>query len=109
MRYTKEIESNKVTVKSSYAGKPVVGVAKCHPNDSFDEEFGTKLAAARCNQKITKKRLNRSLREYKRAIEQLNAAQARVDKMLRYENDSFEAYRKACELVADLEAEGKAL
>jgi hypothetical protein len=39
-----------------YAGKSVSAVAKCDPQDTFDLEFGTKLAMLRLDQKIALKR-----------------------------------------------------
>ncbi len=39
-----------------YAGQPVTAVAKCDPTDTFDLEFGTKIALARLDLKIAKKR-----------------------------------------------------
>lgn len=55
---------NKVIALSTYAGKTVRGIAKCHPNDTFDVEFGRKLAAARCNAKIAAKREANAVRKY---------------------------------------------
>lgn len=53
---------SKVICVSHYAGKAVVGVAKCDvENDSFDLEKGKKLAAARCDAKLMKKKLQRAL------------------------------------------------
>ena len=55
---------NKVIALSTYAGKTVRGIAKCHPNDTFDAEFGRKLAAARCNAKIAAKRAANAQKKY---------------------------------------------
>lgn len=46
----------KVIAISSFAGKVVKGVAKCDPNDEFNLESGKKLAAARCNEKVCRRR-----------------------------------------------------
>lgn len=45
-----------VIAESTYAGIPIQAKAKCSPEDTFDLDFGKKLAAARCNLKICKKR-----------------------------------------------------
>ncbi len=78
-----------VIATSTYAGKTVRGVAKCHPNDmkNFDIEFGKKLAAARCNEKIANKR-------HKKAIVERNKAFAES-----LEKDR--EYRKTREYVID--------
>lgn len=44
---------------STYCKKTVKGVAKCSPEDDFDIEKGKALAAARCNMKIAKKRVEK--------------------------------------------------
>lgn len=59
-----------IVAVSRYAGKTVRGVAKCHPNDEFNTEFGIKLAVARCNIKVAKKR---AARADSRVIDALNA------------------------------------
>ena len=53
-------EKGMVIALSTYAGQTVRGVAKCAPNDKFDEDFGRKLAAARCDVKVARKRLKRA-------------------------------------------------
>lgn len=54
-------EKKKVVAYSTYAGQSVRGVAKCAPDDEFDVEFGKKLAAARCDVKVARKRLKWAL------------------------------------------------
>ena len=51
----------KVIAVSTFAGKPVRGVAVCAEDDEFDLEFGKKLAKARCDVVVAKKRLNRAM------------------------------------------------
>jgi hypothetical protein len=62
---------------SRYAGKTVKGYAKCNPLDSFDEDRGKELAAARCNAKIAKKR-------HERARKKLLAAQVKLEEARKY-------------------------
>ena len=63
--------SGNIYAISTYAGKTVRGVAKYNPKDKFDEKIGMELAAARCNQKVAKKR-------FARAIKKVNEAQAQL-------------------------------
>ena len=79
-------EKKKVVAYSTYAGQSVRGVAKCAPDDEFDVEFGKKLAAARCNVKVARKRLKRALEmrdvawdEYLKAEDQLMKEEDYVD------------------------------
>ena len=45
-----------VKAVTRYAGKYVEAIAKCDPADTFDLEFGTKIALTRLDLKIAKKR-----------------------------------------------------
>lgn len=95
MRYRFYQTGNKVIAVSSFAKKPVKGVAKCNPNDEFDLESGKKLAAARCNQKIAKKRLARATKEYGKAAKAADEACAWFDRMREYYMDSVDALDEA--------------
>lgn len=59
-RYSIYHNGNQIIVVSTYAKKPVRGVAKCDPRDEYNHEFGEKLARARCDLKIAEKRLTRA-------------------------------------------------
>ena len=93
------VTSAKVIAISSYAGKAVRGVAKCHPNDNFDVEYGKSLAAARCNEKICKKRMKRATQKLAEATESLNAALVYYDKMKHYYMDSSDNLARASEII----------
>lgn len=82
---------NKVIAVSSYAGKTVRGVAKCAPNDDFDEDKGADLAMARCGLKIAEKREARAEKKYAEALRIYREAEAYKDKMEKYYNDAQEA------------------
>lgn len=81
---------NKVIALSTYAGKTVRGVAKCHPNDTFDIEFGRKLAAARCNAKIAAKRHNNARKKYWEMVHKLHEVDAEFRKACKYFTDAAE-------------------
>lgn len=82
--------NNKIVAVSSYAGKSVRGVAKCDPRDTFDIEKGKALAAARCSVRVAEKRNRRATHEFYKAVQALNAAQDRVDRMREYMEDSID-------------------
>lgn len=91
-------EENKVVVAlSTFAGRPVSGVARCAPNDVFDVAIGKKIAAARCDLKIAARRKKRA--EYCAAVAANEAAYwaAYAEKMNQYKTDSAAAYEKALE------------
>ena len=82
---------NMVIAITTYAGKTVKGYAKCHLSDTFDQEFGEKLAKARCNVKVAKKRAARARKKYAEAERLLAQAESQVHKMASYMTDSAEA------------------
>lgn len=53
-----------IIAKSSFAGKPVKGIARCHPNNTFDLEKGIKLAILRCNTKIGLKKIMKANKNF---------------------------------------------
>lgn len=79
---------NEVIAISTYAGQTVKGVAKCHPNDQFDLEFGKRLAAARCEVKVCRKRLKRALQLEEEAYKAQERAEERLLKMGCYVDDA---------------------
>ena len=80
--------ANKIIAVSSYAGRPVRGVAKCDPRDNFNQKKGEELAQARCNLKIALKRTKRANAEVDKAKAERDRAQARIDKMTAYLTDA---------------------
>ena len=99
--------SSTVIAISSYAGKPVKGVAKCDPNDDFSYDYGRKLAKTRCNIKISKKRYKNANNKVKAAHEALLAAREYYNRMVEYEMDSFKAMDTAKENLANILNEAK--
>lgn len=79
---------DKVFAVSTFAGKTVKGVAKCDPRDTFDEDYGKELAAARCAEKIAKKRLARAKKKMVDARKAWEKASAYYDDMFNYEADA---------------------
>lgn len=86
---------NKVIAISTYAGKPVRGVATCAPEDEFSLEKGKALAAAKCNAKIAKKRLKRAVKQMNEAWDASVIANNRYNDMLGYYIDAAERLNEA--------------
>lgn len=96
MAYRYHVSDTKVICISSFAKRPVRGIAKCDTNyDAFDVETGKKLARLRCDVKVSTKRKARAEQKLIEAVEALKAAQARVDKMQSYLNDSSDELANA--------------
>ena len=99
-RYQFYVAPNKVICVSSYAKKPVRGVAKCNPNDVFDEEKGRRLAQLRCDYKVAQKRFYRLFNDVKqRATEELIKAQERYKFVA---NLATEAQERCIKLAEEL-------
>lgn len=92
-----------VVATSTYAGKTVRGVARCHPNDEFDMDKGIQLAVYRCNLKVADKRQARAARKVKEAKLALYEAQVFLDEMLDYRAQSVFDYLSAKDDLEDIE------
>ncbi len=86
---------NKIICLSTYAKKPVRGVAKCSPHDEFDFEIGAKLAKLRCDVKVCEKRLANARYRYSEAVDILNEAMKYYDSMWEYYMDSLTNYKES--------------
>lgn len=56
IRHKAEDGRERIIALSTYCGRPVKGTAICASDDTFDEDAGKKLAAARCEVKVAHKR-----------------------------------------------------
>lgn len=97
-------EKGIVVALSTYAGKNVRGIAKCDPRDEFDEEIGMKIAASRCATRVAKRRVDRAVDEYLKAIENFTKAQHRLNKMRNYLKDSTDRYTIELKNLNDISA-----
>lgn len=99
------VTPNKVIALSSYAGRPVRGIAKCHPNDTFDVEYGKKLAAARCNYKIAVKRHKAAQDKYYKLAAQLRELNTEFLRACDFLTDTAHKVDGAKKEVAEVRAE----
>ena len=101
-RFYKNNANTIVIAEATFAGKRVKGYAKLSPDDTFDEEFGKQLAAARCNRKIAIKRNKRATKKLQEAIIQYENAKKNLAKMNEYYSNSLLGLEKADERIATL-------
>ena len=94
---------SKVVAVSTYAGKPVRGIAKCDPKDNFNIEAGKKLAAARCNYKVAVKRYENALRQYDYAEQDFIKADEHMLAMRDYLNNAQKNLVNADEVLSAIE------
>ena len=97
-----EYNTTEILAMSTYAGETVKGKAICHINDNYSEEAGTKLAIARCAEKIARKRKARAARLLNKANEQLVRAQKYVADMTKYHVDACAEAEETAAEVADI-------
>jgi hypothetical protein len=82
---------NRIIAVSTYAGRVVRGIATCAEEDTYDEEYGKRLAAARCNYKVAVKRRERAFNKAVEAAANLERAQKQVEKYRSYLWDASNA------------------
>lgn len=102
INYKYVVTPTKVIALSTYGGRTVRGVAKCHPGDTFNEEVGKALAAARCNEKVAAKRYARANQKYKEMCKEYQEYMNKVQKTCDYLRDSYEAYKEAKKIVSEV-------
>ena len=90
---------------STFAGKPVRGKAICAESDTFDEEKGKLLAAARCNAKVAAKRYARAKQKIAEAGKAVADATKFYDAMRHYRDDAYYAMVLAGSFTNKLEGE----
>lgn len=88
---------------SHYAGKPVIGVAKCSPSDEYNEEMGRQIAKARCDFKVADKRQLRASRKLADAYSAFIAAETQMKRMQDYYRTSSYEMLHAEETLTMLE------
>lgn len=90
--HSEDREGRKVTVAySTFAGKPVRGIARCNPEDTPDTEKGVMLAKARCGLKIARKRRKYAEQRFVEAKAAMIKAIAYFNEMESYVKDSIDA------------------
>ena len=94
-KYRFVVTDDKVVALSTYAGRTVRGIAKCSPDDEFDEDYGKRLAAARCNTKVCEKRVLRAIDKIEEAEVLFNEAKEYLKDMKEYYTDSYNEYMDA--------------
>ena len=89
--------NKQIIALSTYGGKVVKGKATCAPDDNYDEETGKKLAAARCELKVAKKRYQRAITKRRAADIELSRQKRYLQECQCYEIDSAYALDEANE------------
>lgn len=103
MKFVYNITDTKVICIAKYAGRSVKGVAKCHPEDTFDLEYGRALARARCEFKIANKKVKRANSRLLLAFAELDAANRNVVEATKYQDDSLANLMEARKTLEDFE------
>lgn len=83
-------EKRQVIAITHDAGKIIRGVATCAPEDEFDEELGKRIAAAKANIKVAKRRSRRASELYIQAVEEVTQAQQKLEHYKQFLCDSHD-------------------
>lgn len=97
------VTSNKVIAISTYGNESVRGIAKCSPTDTFDMETGKRLATARCNKKIAKKRYCGAMKNVQQAKLAYKRAAEYLEQAMNYETKALLDYTSAINAVVKVE------
>lgn len=100
-RKTNEFTGTIIAI-SSYAKKPIRGIAKCSPKDNFDVNKGIELAEARCDVKVAEKRFKRAWKKYEEAAEVFAKAKRELERMKNYFIDAQDAYDEAADNLNEI-------
>lgn len=90
-----------------YAGRNVRGVAKCSPDDEFNLDYGTRLAIARCEEKVARIKIRNASTKYLAAAKAADEAEKRFSEMKQYYMDSVDQLDNAIEEVKKISNEIK--
>ena len=101
--YTRKDGVKEIIAFSTYAKKVVKGKSSCDPKDTYDEEKGKKLAAARCNVRVARLRARRAKNKLKEAYEQYRAAKAYLEDMTAYHHNATVGLTEALTELTNLE------
>lgn len=103
MRYRFYTFDNKILCVSSYAGKSVKASAKCDPTDEYDFEKGKELAKARCDVKISSKRLKRANQKLQEAVKEFEIADKHLKSRTSYVEESLVELADAQKRLVEIE------
>lgn len=90
-KYRFYTNGNRVIAVSTFAGKTVRGTATCNPKDKFDLEKGKMLAAARCNERVARKREKLARNRLNEARDTVSNAMTHLGAMNDYFRDAANA------------------
>jgi len=98
-------EKQMVIAVSTFAGKTYRGIAKCNPEDTWNEDYGKRLAAARCGVKIATKRIQYAEVRAEDSRQWANEAVNYYIKDLAYVRESEDVLNKAIKALGEIYAE----
>lgn len=105
MFYKFHTDGKRKIVCVAYVGKDnkqFRAVAKCSPNDAFDEEFGRQLAKSRVDLKIATHRLDQSADEYAELTRMHDEYVRRYDNWRKHRDQLDGEFVRLCEQVNDM-------
>ena len=103
MKYAIVHGGTTTTCVSHYAGKEVVGRAKCSPDDSFDPEYGAALATLRCDLKVATKRAKRHAALIEKYQNELAKSIGKMEKHSKFYNEALAEVNKLTDEIKKMD------
>ena len=97
-----DTKNRMVIAATHYAGRTLRATAKCSPEDTFDIEYGKRLAMARCEQKKAKIKVRNASAKYLEASENFIKAKKRLAEMQQYFTDAVDQYDDTVDIIKDI-------
>lgn len=95
-------KNKKVIAATRYAGRVIKATATCSPEDTFNIEFGSALAIARCKQKVARVKIQNASIKYLEAAKAADKADKHYEDMKQYYMDSVDQYDEAVAEAVEL-------
>ena len=102
LKYNFYVVDNMVVCTTKLGQKKFRATAKCSPEDTFDEEFGRKLAFARLQYKIAHYRYLREYQEYLDALVKMNIDRVYVERKRKIYDERSLELREASDALLNL-------
>lgn len=103
MKHNFFVHDNKIYCVTTYKGKTIKSVSKCHPEDEYSFEDGMDLAEARCDVKVSERRLTLAIENMQKADAEYKKAKELRDRAWNHLQNSITAKDEAVKRLTELE------
>lgn len=101
MKFTKNKKGDIIAI-SYYRGKTIKGIAKCSPEDEYNEELGRKIAEARCNEAVNRYRLKGAYANCEQLVIEAENIKRKLQKASKYLIETQKQYDISVEKINNI-------